>query len=68
MTDGQMRERREVALMIQENRVSTEEEQLPYPNLAPVVFRSLTQTTRPRNWCLQIACGPYPFLTAGSLT
>ncbi|KAF3838173.1 hypothetical protein F7725_009941, partial [Dissostichus mawsoni] len=30
-----MRERREVALTIQENRVSTEEEQLPYLNLAP---------------------------------
>ncbi|KAI9539102.1 hypothetical protein NQZ68_009179 [Dissostichus eleginoides] len=35
MTDGPMRERREVALTIQENRVSTEEEQLSYPNLAP---------------------------------
>ncbi|KAK5864963.1 hypothetical protein PBY51_016162 [Eleginops maclovinus] len=67
MTDGQMRGRQEVALTITENRVSSQEEQLPYRNLAPVVFRGLTQTARPRNWCLQIACGPYPFLTAGSL-
>uniref|UniRef100_A0AAQ5XZ08 Voltage-dependent T-type calcium channel subunit alpha n=1 Tax=Amphiprion ocellaris TaxID=80972 RepID=A0AAQ5XZ08_AMPOC len=34
--------------------VSEEEEQQPYPALAPVAFFCLKQTTRPRNWCLRI--------------
>lgn len=42
--------------------VSEEEEQQPYPALAPVAFFCLKQTTRPRNWCLRIVCNPYPFL------
>uniref|UniRef100_A0A8C4IYR1 Calcium channel, voltage-dependent, T type, alpha 1H subunit a n=1 Tax=Dicentrarchus labrax TaxID=13489 RepID=A0A8C4IYR1_DICLA len=33
--------------------VSEEEEQQPYPALAPVAFFCLKQTTRPRNWCLR---------------
>uniref|UniRef100_A0A671YLF7 Voltage-dependent T-type calcium channel subunit alpha-1H n=1 Tax=Sparus aurata TaxID=8175 RepID=A0A671YLF7_SPAAU len=33
--------------------VSEEEEQQPWPALAPVAFFCLKQTTRPRNWCLQ---------------
>ncbi|XP_008302924.1 neurofilament medium polypeptide-like [Stegastes partitus] len=41
--------------------VSEEEEQQPYPALAPVAFFCLKQTTRPRNWCLRIVCNPYPF-------
>uniref|UniRef100_A0AAX7UKZ5 Voltage-dependent T-type calcium channel subunit alpha-1H n=1 Tax=Astatotilapia calliptera TaxID=8154 RepID=A0AAX7UKZ5_ASTCA len=34
--------------------VSEEEEQQPYPALAPVAFFCLKQTTRPRNWCLRM--------------
>lgn len=41
--------------------VSEEEEQQPYPALAPVAFFCFKQTTRPRNWCLRIVCNPYPF-------
>ncbi|KAI3360033.1 hypothetical protein L3Q82_014365, partial [Scortum barcoo] len=33
--------------------VSEEEEQQPYPALAPVAFFCLKQTSRPRNWCLR---------------
>lgn len=40
--------------------VSEEEEQQPYPALAPVAFFCLKQTTRPRNWCLRMVCNPYP--------
>lgn len=40
---------------------SEEEEQLPYPTLAPIVFFWLKQTTRPRSWCLKLVCNPYPF-------
>ncbi|XP_054861255.1 voltage-dependent T-type calcium channel subunit alpha-1H isoform X2 [Amphiprion ocellaris] len=39
--------------------VSEEEEQQPYPALAPVAFFCLKQTTRPRNWCLRIVCNPW---------
>ncbi|XP_044038176.1 voltage-dependent T-type calcium channel subunit alpha-1H-like isoform X2 [Siniperca chuatsi] len=67
MTDfeGQKEEQPEVALTIPEqgahnpNCVSTEEEQLPYPDLAPVVWLFLKQTTRPRNWCLQMTCSSW---------
>ncbi|KAF3700378.1 Voltage-dependent T-type calcium channel subunit alpha-1G [Channa argus] len=41
--------------------VSEEEEQQPYPALAPIAFFCLKQTSRPRNWCLRIVCNPYPF-------
>ncbi|CAL1588975.1 unnamed protein product [Knipowitschia caucasica] len=41
--------------------ISEEEEQQPYPALAPVAFFCLKQTTRPRNWCLRVVCNPYPF-------
>uniref|UniRef100_A0A4W6C372 Voltage-dependent T-type calcium channel subunit alpha-1H n=1 Tax=Lates calcarifer TaxID=8187 RepID=A0A4W6C372_LATCA len=34
--------------------VSVEEEQQPYPALAPMAFFCLKQTTRPRNWCLRV--------------
>ncbi|TRY59066.1 hypothetical protein DNTS_008387 [Danionella cerebrum] len=34
--------------------VSDEEEQPPYPALAPVVFFCIKQTTRPRSWCLKM--------------
>lgn len=42
--------------------VSEEEEQQPYPALAPTAFFCLRQTTKPRNWCLRIVCNPYPFI------
>jgi len=38
-----------------------EEEEQPYPALAPGAFFCLKQTTRPRNWCLRLVCNPYPF-------
>uniref|UniRef100_A0A8C3J2L2 Uncharacterized protein n=1 Tax=Calidris pygmaea TaxID=425635 RepID=A0A8C3J2L2_9CHAR len=41
---------------------SEEEEQVPYPALAPTAFFCLKQTTRPRSWCLRLVCNPYPFL------
>uniref|UniRef100_A0A8C8RPA8 Voltage-dependent T-type calcium channel subunit alpha-1H n=1 Tax=Pelusios castaneus TaxID=367368 RepID=A0A8C8RPA8_9SAUR len=37
-----------------------DEEQVPYPALAPTVFFCLKQTTRPRSWCLKLVCNPYP--------
>ncbi|XP_030645466.1 voltage-dependent T-type calcium channel subunit alpha-1H [Chanos chanos] len=39
--------------------VSDEEEQPPYPALAPVVFFCVKQTTRPRSWCLKMVCNPW---------
>ncbi|KAL4624462.1 voltage-dependent T-type calcium channel subunit alpha-1H isoform X1 [Arapaima gigas] len=39
-----------------------DEEQAPYPGLAPVVFFCLKQTSRPRSWCLRLVCNPYPSL------
>uniref|UniRef100_A0A3B5AKK2 Uncharacterized protein n=1 Tax=Stegastes partitus TaxID=144197 RepID=A0A3B5AKK2_9TELE len=36
-------------------------EGLPYPDLAPVVFFYLKQSTRPRSWCLKMVSNPYPF-------
>ncbi|XP_051742630.1 voltage-dependent T-type calcium channel subunit alpha-1H isoform X3 [Ctenopharyngodon idella] len=39
--------------------VSDEEEQPPYPMLAPVVFFCIKQTTRPRSWCLRMVCNPW---------
>ncbi|XP_068194003.1 uncharacterized protein [Antennarius striatus] len=42
--------------------ISEEEEQQPYPALAPMAFFCLKQTTKPRNWCLRIVCNPYPFI------
>ncbi|XP_058851928.1 voltage-dependent T-type calcium channel subunit alpha-1H-like isoform X2 [Acipenser ruthenus] len=39
--------------------VSEDEEQVPHPVLAPVVFFWLKQTTRPRSWCLRLVCNPW---------
>ena len=39
-----------------------EDEELPYPDFQPVVFRCVKQTTRPRGWCLRVITWPYPFL------
>ncbi|XP_074757472.1 voltage-dependent T-type calcium channel subunit alpha-1I [Athene noctua] len=32
---------------------------VPYPDLAPVVFFCLKQTTSPRNWCIKMVCNPW---------
>lgn len=32
----------------------------PYPQYAPVTFFYLTQTARPRSWCLKIVSSKYP--------
>uniref|UniRef100_A0A3B4EFI9 Ion transport domain-containing protein n=1 Tax=Pygocentrus nattereri TaxID=42514 RepID=A0A3B4EFI9_PYGNA len=34
---------------------------VPFPELAPVVFFCLKQTTCPRNWCIRMVSSPYPF-------
>ncbi|KAJ8345792.1 hypothetical protein SKAU_G00299850 [Synaphobranchus kaupii] len=33
---------------------------VPFPELAPVVFFCLKQTTFPRNWCIRMVSSPYP--------
>lgn len=33
---------------------------VPYPELAPVVFFCLKQTTCPRSWCIRLVASPYP--------
>ncbi|KAL1273438.1 hypothetical protein QQF64_029300 [Cirrhinus molitorella] len=33
---------------------------VPYPELAPIVFFCLKQTTCPRNWCIRMVSSPYP--------
>lgn len=35
---------------------------LPYPGIAPYALKYLSQTTRPRSWCLALISNPYPFL------
>ena len=37
------------------------EEDLPFPGLHDKVFRYLSQTSKPRVWCIQLVCWPYPF-------
>lgn len=34
---------------------------VPFPDLAPVVFFCLKQTTCPRSWCIRMVSNPYPF-------
>uniref|UniRef100_I3N0U5 Calcium voltage-gated channel subunit alpha1 I n=1 Tax=Ictidomys tridecemlineatus TaxID=43179 RepID=I3N0U5_ICTTR len=36
--------------------------EVPHPDLAPVAFFCLRQTTSPRNWCIKMVCNPYPLL------
>lgn len=33
---------------------------VPYPELAPIIFFCLKQTTCPRNWCIRMVSSPYP--------
>ncbi|KAG8007054.1 Voltage-dependent T-type calcium channel subunit alpha-1I, partial [Nibea albiflora] len=40
---------------------------VPFPELAPVVFFCLKQTTCPRNWCIRMVSSPYPFIHRWSL-
>ncbi|XP_045921847.1 voltage-dependent T-type calcium channel subunit alpha-1H-like isoform X2 [Micropterus dolomieu] len=60
MTDceGQNEEPGEVALTVPEEVLDSncvsEDQERPYRYLAPVVWHCLKQTTRPRNWCLQV--------------
>ncbi len=35
---------------------------VPYPELVPVVFFCLKQTTFPRSWCIRMVSSPYPFV------
>uniref|UniRef100_A0A8C1M025 Calcium voltage-gated channel subunit alpha1 Ia n=1 Tax=Cyprinus carpio TaxID=7962 RepID=A0A8C1M025_CYPCA len=35
---------------------------VPFPELAPVVFFCLKQTTCPRNWCIRMVSSPYPLI------
>nr|XP_051701829.1 voltage-dependent T-type calcium channel subunit alpha-1I [Oryctolagus cuniculus] len=32
---------------------------VPHPDLAPVAFFCLRQTTSPRNWCIKMVCNPW---------
>lgn len=36
---------------------------VPYPELVPVVFFCLKQTTCPRSWCIRMVSSPYPLNT-----
>jgi len=40
-----------------------ENDGLPYPGYVEKAFFYFLQTTRPRNWCLQLIVWPYPFCT-----
>lgn len=37
---------------------------MPFPELAPVVFFCLKQTTYPRSWCIRMVSSPYPLVRA----
>lgn len=39
--------------------------EVPHPDLAPVAFFCLRQTTSPRNWCIKMVCNPYPLWGLG---
>ncbi|XP_061626565.1 voltage-dependent T-type calcium channel subunit alpha-1H-like isoform X2 [Phyllopteryx taeniolatus] len=43
----------------EEEVAKVEEEDLPYPSLAPVVLLVLSQTSPPRSWCLRAVCHPW---------
>ncbi|KAL4658089.1 hypothetical protein GN956_G2890 [Arapaima gigas] len=36
---------------------------VPFPELAPVVFFCLKQTTCPRSWCIRMVSSPYPLMS-----
>ena len=37
------------------------DDDLPFPQLYPIVFHYLTQKSIPRRWCLKLVANPYPF-------
>ncbi|KAJ3624078.1 hypothetical protein MTP99_017730 [Tenebrio molitor] len=39
---------------------------LPYPGIAPIALGYLSQTTRPRSWCLALISNPYPLQSTHS--
>ncbi|CAG12515.1 unnamed protein product, partial [Tetraodon nigroviridis] len=41
---------------------------VPYPELVPVVFFCLKQTTCPRSWCIRMVSNPYPFVQKAKLS
>lgn len=41
---------------------------VPFPELAPVVFFCLKQTTCPRSWCIRMVSSPYPLSHAPERT
>lgn len=41
---------------------------VPYPELVPVVFFCLKQTTCPRSWCIRMVSSPYPSNTVITYT
>ena len=41
--------------------------EVPHPDLAPVAFFCLRQTTSPRNWCIKMVCNPYPLCDGAEL-
>lgn len=41
--------------------------EVPHPDLAPVAFFCLRQTTSPRNWCIKMVCNPYPLCGGAKL-
>lgn len=46
--------------------VTAENDDLPYPEYVEKAFFYFLQTTRPRNWCLQLITWPYPFCAYSS--
>ena len=36
-------------------------DELPFPGLNDTVFHCMSQTSKPRIWCIQLVCWPYPF-------
>ncbi|XP_030913619.1 voltage-dependent T-type calcium channel subunit alpha-1I [Geospiza fortis] len=42
-----------------EEAASPPDPDVPYPDLAPVVFFCLKQTTSPRSWCIKMVCNPW---------
>ncbi|XP_027578499.2 voltage-dependent T-type calcium channel subunit alpha-1I isoform X1 [Pipra filicauda] len=42
-----------------EEATSPPDPDVPYPDLAPVVFFCLKQTTSPRSWCIKMVCNPW---------
>jgi len=45
----------------EEKKGEEEKDELPYPEYVEKAFLYFLQTTRPRNWCLQLITWPYPF-------